>query len=82
MPPEVVTLTFADPDALGEIANVAVSWVALMTFTLLTDAPLLTFTVVPPVTKFVPVNVTLTLVPAVPLVGLIEVSVGCNGGAP
>ena len=38
-------------------------------------------TMVPPATKFVPANVAVTVVPAVPDVGLIEARVGGTAGA-
>ena len=51
------------------------SCVPLVTTTLPTVTPV-TFTVVPPVTKLVPVKVTPTAVPTVPAGGLIERRVG------
>jgi len=76
VPPAVVTVTFTEPDALAEIAKLAVICVELATVTLLTVTPeLSTLTVVPDV-KFVPVRVTFTFAPDVPALGVIEVSVG------
>jgi hypothetical protein len=75
--PELVTLMFTAPSAaFAAMANVAVIWVLLTTVVLLTvtSAPL-TLTVAP-VAKLVPVSVTPTVCPWVPLFGLIEVSVG------
>jgi hypothetical protein len=46
-----------------------------LTAELVTPVPL-TFTVVLPTTKFVPVKVTVGVVPTIPLVGEIEVNVG------
>jgi hypothetical protein len=51
----------------------------LVTLTLLTVTALLTFTVVAPTTKFVPIKVTGTVVPWTPLLGLMEVTVGGGG---
>jgi hypothetical protein len=75
-PPDV-TVTISPPVlAFAAIVNVAVICVALTTTALLTVTPLpLRFTV-EPAPKFVPVNVTGTLVPCTPLFGLTEVSVG------
>jgi hypothetical protein len=54
--------------------------VALVTFTGLTVTPLpLTVTVVAPGTKFVPVNVALTVDPATPALGLRLANVGAGG---
>src|SRR5712692_1033781 len=59
------------------IVNVAVICVVLVTFTFVTFRPLmLELTVVCPAMKLVPVSVTGNEVPATPLGGLIEVSVG------
>ena len=61
------------------IVNVAVICVLLTTVTPLTVTPTpLTFTLAP-ATKFVPVSVTGTLVPTVPLDGLTELSAGAGG---
>ena len=66
--------------ALPAIVNVAVICVLLTTVVLLTVTPVpLTFALAP-ATKFVPISVTGTLVPAVPLDGLTELSVGAGGG--
>jgi len=76
LPVAVVTVTFLTPAASVEpTANVAVTSVALTTVTLLTLIPGPALTVVP-ATKLVPVSVTATVVPAVPLEGVMEVSVG------
>jgi hypothetical protein len=79
VPPEVVTVTLMEPvGALVAMVKVTLICVELMTLTLLTVTPgLLTFTVAPE-TKLEPVRVTFKLVPAVPLFGLIEVSVGAD----
>ena len=80
VPPDVVTVTLAAPVvALAAMTNVAVICVALTTVTLFTVTPELLTLTVAPATKFVPVNVTGTLFPAVPLVGLMEVRVGAGG---
>src|SRR5438105_14279152 len=64
--------------ASAGIVNIAVMDVSLWTLTLLAvTPPALIFTVVPePETKFVPVNVTVCVVPFVPLAGEIDVMVG------
>jgi hypothetical protein len=81
VPPPVVTVTLLVPvAAVPEIVNVAVICVVLTTVTALTVIPLLPeFTVLDPVTKFVPVNVTAAAVPCAPLFGLTVVSVGAGG---
>jgi hypothetical protein len=77
VPPVVVTVTDRAPAvAPVETANVAVIDVALATVTLLTVTPLALTATVAPATKFVPVNVTAPLVPAVIDAGLTLVSVG------
>src|SRR5205085_1024151 len=76
VPPDVVTDTV--PLARAELrlmVNVVVICVALATLTALTVIPLSVLTVAP-ATKRVPVKVTATLPPCVPLDGLMEVSVG------
>jgi hypothetical protein len=80
VPPDVFTVTLAEPEAaVAAMRKVAVIWLAFATLTLLTVTPgLLTFTVAPE-TKLEPVRVTFKLVPAVPLSGLMEVSVGEAG---
>jgi hypothetical protein len=79
VPAGVVTVTFAGPSpALDPTTRVAVMWPESTTDTALTVTPAFeTFTVAPGV-KLAPVNVTGTLAPWAPLLGLIEVSVGCG----
>ena len=63
--------------AVATMANVAVSCVALATFTFDTEIPFaVDLTVVKPTMKFVPVSVTPKDVPVTPLAGLMLVSVG------
>src|SRR4029077_13289039 len=80
VPPVVLTVTLVAPvAALAVIVKVAVIWVVLATTMLVTVTPeLVTFTPAP-ATKFVPVKVTFTVVPRVPLLGLIPVRVGAGG---
>ena len=79
VPPKVVTVTVAEPDALAAMANVAVICVELTTVTLLTVTPAALTLTVAPGTKLVPVRVTFTLAPGAPVLGLIEVSVVVSG---
>ena len=62
------------------ILNTAVICVEDATTTLLTLMPSGAVTVVPPGTKPVPVKVTWTVAPSVPLLGLMELSVGLGTG--
>jgi hypothetical protein len=79
VPPVVLTVTVTGPGvAVAGIANVAVIWLTLTTVTLLTVTPPVTFTVAP-VTKLEPAKVTLTVLPTVPALGLIEVRTGVGG---
>jgi len=79
VPPEVITETFCAPSAApAEICNTAVMLVALATTTLAAVTPVPPKFTVAPVMKFVPVSVTLTLVPWAPMVALSEVSVGAG----
>src|SRR5262245_44968913 len=78
VPPGVVTVTYRVPDVADDaIANTVVNDVLLATFTGPTVTPVpFTATAVDPLTKFVPVTVTLTLVPSAPDSGRIAVIVG------
>jgi hypothetical protein len=80
-PPAVVTVIWRAPtSAAAAIPTLAVSDVALVTSTALTVTPLpLTVTVVASGTKFVPLSVALTVVPATPTFGLRLASVGAGG---
>lgn len=72
----VVTETEATPDTPAAIENVALIWLASSTLTLLTVTPgLLTLTTALE-EKLIPVICTFTAVPATPLPGLINVTVG------
>src|SRR5689334_2349545 len=78
--PDTVTVMLEAPKvAPAPIAKLAVIWVALTTTTLLTVIPALFVFTVAPETKFVPVNVTGTVVPVVPLAGLTELRVAAGG---
>ena len=81
VPPEVVTDTFCGPvGAPGAITKLAVMEVALFTVTPVAVIPVpLKLMVVAPVWKFVPVSVSLTVVPCAPMTALSEVSVGAGG---
>ncbi len=83
VPPLVVTVTVLAPAAaVLAITKSAVIDVALTTVTLLTVTfEPLTATVAPE-TKFVPVNVTDTVLPCTPDVGLMLVKVGAGGLRP
>jgi len=73
----LVTVTFWAPvGAFAAMVNVAVIDVLLTTVVLLTVTPVPLRLIVDPVAKFVPVRVTGTDVPWMPLLGVIEVSVG------
>src|ERR1700682_4759569 len=75
--PELVTVTFWGPvGAFEAMVNVAVIDVPLTTVVLLTVMPVPLRPIVAPDTKFVPVSVTATAAPWMPLFGAIEVSVG------
>jgi hypothetical protein len=77
VPPVVNTDTLADAEtALAAMTKVAVICVALTMFTLVTVTDVLFTSTSAPGPKLVPVSVTGTLVPGVPLFGLIEVRVG------
>ena len=77
VPAEVVTVTLRAPVvAVAEIVSVAVIWVALTTVTLLTVMPVEETATVAPARKFVPVRVTGTEAPWMPLEGAMEVRVG------
>ena len=78
VPPAVVTVTLLSPAAAApEIANTALTDVALIACAPLMPIPEPdTETVVPPLTKFVPDIATVTVAPAAPLDGAIEVIVG------
>ena len=77
-PPAVVTVTFAEPEALAEIANVAVISVALTMVTLLIVTPGFVELTIEPAMKLVPVSVTVALVPANLVLGLMAVRVGAT----
>jgi hypothetical protein len=82
VPPAVVTVTPWPPSgAPAAIWNVAVIVVLFVTVVAVTVIPVpgVTLIVLAPVMKFVPVSVTFTFVPAIPLVGVIAVSVGSGG---
>jgi len=73
----VVTVTFCGPvGALAAMVNVAVIDVLLTTAGLLTLMPVPLRLIVDPGPKFVPVSVTATAAPWMPLLGAIEVRVG------
>src|SRR6202171_6292336 len=75
--PELVTVTFWAPvGAFKAMVNVAVIDVPLTTVVLLTVMPVPLRPIVAPDAKFVPVSVTATAAPWMPLFGAIEVSVG------
>src|ERR1700674_5376064 len=75
--PELVTVTFWGPvEAFEAMVNVAVIDVPLTTVVLLTVMPVPLRPIVAPDAKFVPVSVTATAAPWMPLFGAIEVSVG------
>src|ERR1700682_1511125 len=75
--PELVTETFWAPvGAFEAMVNVAVIDVLLTTAVLLTVMPVPLRPIVAPDAKFVPVSVTGTAAPWMPLLGAIEVSVG------
>jgi hypothetical protein len=75
--PDLVTVTFWAPvGALAAMVNVAVIEVLLTTVRLLTVMPVPLRLIADPAAKFVPVSVTATAVPWMPLLGAIEVSVG------
>jgi hypothetical protein len=80
VPPNVVTVTLrAVVAAFAAIVNVTVKLVVLVTFGVPTVMPApLTFTLVAPITKFVPVKVTSTAFPATPKFGCTFVNVGCG----
>ena len=79
-PPGVVTVTVFEPVEFDPGKwKVAVIVVEFTTVTPETFTPPLTATEVPAVVKFVPVRVTETLVPCVPLLGLTWVRVGVPG---
>src|SRR5262245_52544973 len=80
VPPEVVTVTSRAPGVAVEArTKVAVIVVALTTSRLVTVMSMPTLRVVSPTMKPVPVRVTGTEVPRMPLAGLIAVSVGAPG---
>src|SRR4051794_13631539 len=83
VPPAVVTVTFRAPGAAAASSTkLAVSDVVLLTATVVTVTPLpLTFTVVAPTTKLVPVSVTATVAPWSPWFGAMLVNVGADAGA-
>jgi hypothetical protein len=73
----LVTVTFWAPTgAVAAMVNVAVIDVLLATVRPLTVMPVPLRLIVDPVAKFVPDNVTATAVPCMPLLGVIDVSVG------
>jgi hypothetical protein len=75
--PPLVTVTFWAPvGAVAAMVNVAVIDVLLATVTLLTVMPVPLRLIVDPVAKFVPVSVTATAAPWMPLLGAIALSVG------
>src|ERR1700682_6740041 len=75
--PELVTVTFWPPvGAFEAMVNVAVIDVLLTTVVLLTVMSVPLRPIVAPDAKFVPVSVTATAAPWMPLLGAIEVSVG------
>src|ERR1700682_2335916 len=75
--PELVTVTFWGPvEAFEAMVNVAVIDLPLTTGVLLTVMPVPLRPIVAPDAKFVPVSVTATAAPWMPLFGAIEVSVG------
>jgi hypothetical protein len=79
VPPVVVTVTLrAVAAAFAAMVNVTVKLVGPVTFGVPTVMPVpLTATVVPPIMKFVPVNVTPTAFPATAVFGCTFVNVGC-----
>jgi hypothetical protein len=83
LPAGVVTLIFlAESVAVGETVKVAVMVVGFATFTLPMVTPPAaptTFTVVPEAVKLVPVSVTKTLLPRVPVFGVIDDRVAGGG---
>src|ERR1700674_1027943 len=77
VPLPVVTVTGALPGvALAATVSVAVIWVELTTFTLLKLSDVFELERLAPATKFAPVRVTGTLLPAPPLAGVKELSTG------
>jgi len=78
VPIAVLTVTLRGPNAEPAAStNFAVIVVALVTATLLAVTPdPLTFTLVAPAMKFVPVSVSVTVFPVTPVVALNDVSVG------
>src|SRR4029077_20658557 len=79
VPAVVFTVTLAAPvAALAVIVKVAVIWVVLTTTILVTVTPELVRFTPAPATKFVPVKVTFTVAPWVPVLGLIPVRVGAG----
>jgi hypothetical protein len=80
VPPVVVTVTFAMLGvAFGAIVNVAVIRVPLALETLETVIPALSTPTLTGEAKFLPVSVTDTLAPCVPLVGLMLLRTGAGG---
>jgi len=80
IPFAVATVTLSVPAGAAElIVNDVLSWVVLVTVTepIVTPVPLMV-TDVAPITKFAPVSVTVTLEPACPALGEIELSVGAG----
>ena len=76
VPLDVVTVTLVGPGvALAAMVKVAVIWVGLFTLTLPTVTPGPALTMAPEM-KLAPVNVTGTLAPCVPLLGLMLVNTG------
>jgi len=79
--PALVTVTFWAPvAALAAMVNVAVIDVLLATLVLLTVMPVPLRLIVDPAPKFVPVRVTGTAAPWLPLLAAMEVSVGAEVG--
>ena len=77
VPPDVVMVTVRLPVAVDAIVSGTVMDVPLETDGAPADTPVpLTCTVVAPLTKLVPVRVTVTVDPATPVAGVIPVSVG------
>ncbi|HTE47192.1 MAG TPA: hypothetical protein VK636_18225 [Gemmatimonadaceae bacterium] len=80
VPPAVVTVTLRAPAvAAAPMTRLVVSDVALATVTVPTVTPVPDTATVAPETKLVPVSVTGTVAPTVPLDGAMVVSVGAGG---
>src|SRR2546426_343107 len=81
-PPAAVSVTVAVPaEAVEAILNVAEAEVLELAVTLLKVKPGHVVDSVTELNRLLPLIVTLTLVPCVPLLGLTEVTVGAGGGS-